>query len=217
MSYSTIIFDLDGTLLNTLQDLKNALNFAMNKMGYPERTLNEVRNFVGNGISLLVKRAVPEGTSENDFQKALDIFMGYYSEHLSDCTRPYEGVTELAEKLKIQGKKLAIISNKTDDAAQDVVNHFFGGLFQLVVGKRDDLPSKPAPDSVYYVMEKLNCEKSDCIYIGDSEVDVQTAHNADLPCIGVTWGYRDRDVFVSHNAEYIADTTDEILTIINGG
>lgn len=213
MKYSTYIFDLDGTLLDTLLDLANAVNFAMRAKGYPERTTEEVRSFIGNGIKVLIKRSVPENTSEKDYAEALEIFTKYYLEHIADNTKPYDGITEVVETLRSNGCKVAVVSNKAHVAAQAVVKDFFGDIFDVVVGKMDEFPSKPEPDSLFYAIKTLGVKPEDCVYIGDSDVDVLTAHNAGLPCIGVTWGNRDEDVLIASGAEYIARTPKEILDI----
>lgn len=214
MKYSTFIFDLDGTLLDTLLDLANAVNYAMRSMGYPERSVDEVRSFIGNGIRMLIRRAAPQKISDADYERTLAIFTEYYLEHIADFTKPYDGIIDVVNTLKSKGCKVAVVSNKADKAANKVVQDFFGDMFDIVVGKRDEFPSKPAPDSVLYVIKTLFAEKSGCIYIGDSEVDVQTAHNAGLPCIGVTWGNRDLAELEAAGAEYIAQKPKEILTVI---
>lgn len=211
MKYNTYIFDLDGTLLDTLQDLANAVNHAMREMKYPERTVDEVRRFIGNGIRMLIKRASPQGISDKDYEKTLAIFTAYYLEHIADFTKPYDGIAEVIKTLKSKGCKVAVVSNKADEAAKKVVKDYFGDIFDMVVGKMDRFPSKPEPDSVLYVIETLGADKDKCIYSGDSEVDVQTAHNAGLPCVGVTWGNRDVSELIAAGAEYIAEKPNEIL------
>lgn len=211
MKFNTYIFDLDGTLLDTLLDLANAVNYAMREMSYPERTVDEVRSFIGNGIRMLIKRSAPQDISEADYEKTLAIFTEYYLAHIADFTKPYDGIIEVVQEFKARKCKVAVVSNKADKAANKVVKDFFGDIFDIVVGKRDEFPSKPAPDSVLYVITALAAEKSKCIYIGDSEVDVQTAHNAALPCIGVTWGNRDLAELTAAGAEYIADKPIEII------
>lgn len=211
MKYNTYIFDLDGTLLDTLQDLANAVNHAMREMKYPERTVDEVRRFIGNGIRMLIKRASPQGISDKDYEKTLAIFTAYYLEHIADFTKPYDGIAEVIKTLKSKGCKVAVVSNKADEAAKKVVKDYFGDVFDMVVGKMDRFPSKPEPDSVLYVIETLGADKDKCIYSGDSEVDVQTAHNAGLPCVGVTWGNRDVSELIAAGAEYIAEKPNEIL------
>ena len=151
-----------------------------------------------------------QGTS-NDYDKTLAIFTAYYLEHIADFTKPYDGIAEVIKTLKSKGCKVAVVSNKADEAAKKVVADFFGDIFDLVVGKMDCFPSKPAPDSVLYVIETLGADKAKCVYSGDSEVDVQTAHNAGLPCVGVTWGNRDVSELIAAGAEYIAEKPHEII------
>ena len=213
MPYTTYIFDLDGTLLDTLQDLANAVNYSMRTMKYPERTLDEVRRFIGDGMKMLIRRAVPAETGEEDCEKALALFREYYNAHLCDCTTVYGGMGELISTLKADGKKLAVVSNKADDASNAVVHHFFGDSFDIVLGRREDFPPKPEPDSVLYVMKQLGSDTAECIYIGDSDTDVDTAHNAGLPCIGVTWGNRERRLLEEKGAEFIVDSPEEIPDI----
>lgn len=213
MKYKAYIFDLDGTLLDTLLDLANAVNFALRSKGYPERTVEEIRSFIGNGIKVLVRRSVPDGTGEGDYAETLETFTKYYLEHIADNTKPYDGMIDVVKTLSKRGCKVAVLSNKAHFAAQAVVKDFFGDIFDIVVGKMDEFPSKPEPDSLFYTMKTLGVTAEDCVYIGDSDVDVLTAHNAGLPCIGVTWGNRDKDVLISSGAEYIANTPSEILNI----
>ena len=213
MKYNTYIFDLDGTILDTLLDLANAVNFAMRAKGFPERTTDEVRSFIGNGIKVLIRRAVPQNTSEDDYAQALEIFTKYYLEHIADNTKPYDGMIDVINSLKEKGCKTAVVSNKAHIAAQAVVKDFFGDIFDIVVGKMDEFPSKPEPDSLLYAIRSLGADKEKCIYIGDSDVDVLTAHNAGLECIGVTWGNRDEDVLLTNGAEYIARKPEDILNI----
>jgi phosphoglycolate phosphatase len=180
---------------------------------YPERTVEEVRNFIGNGIKVLIQRAVPSGTDNENYLDTLEIFTKYYLAHIADNTRPYDGIPEMLDELKKSGCKIAVVSNKAHEAAKKVVEDFFGNRFDLIVGKLDRFPTKPDPASVFYVMKSLKSATEDCIYIGDSDVDVETAHNAGLPCIGVTWGNRDRAVLEAKAAEYIVDTPNEIIKI----
>ena len=160
---------------------------------------------------MLIKRAAPQDISSDDYDKTLAIFMAYYLEHIADYTKPYDGIIDVINTLKQKGCKVAVVSNKADEAAKKVVKDFFGDIFDLVVGKMDRFPSKPAPDSVLYVIETLGADKSKCVYSGDSEVDVQTAHNAGLPCVGVTWGNRDVSELIVAGAEYIAEKPSEII------
>ena len=213
MSYTTYIFDLDGTLLDTLQDLADAVNYAMRQMNYPERTLDEVRRFIGNGMRKLIERSAPKNTDAEKIEKALEYFKAYYSRHLADFTKPYDGIENVIDTLKLQGKKLAVVSNKADEAAKAVVKEYFGDSLGIVVGQKDGIPAKPSPESVNCVIKTLNADRSECIYIGDSDVDVLTAHNAGLECIGVTWGNRCRQELADSGAEYIVESPSDILDL----
>lgn len=180
-----ILFDLDGTLLNTLEDLADGTNYALSQFGYPQRSLGEIRRFVGNGAANLIRQAVPAG---KDWQPVLACFQDYYRAHCQVKTRPYEGIMEALEVL---GKKypLAIVSNKPDGAVKNLCGALFPGIYAR--GESDDCPRKPAPDMVYKAMEAIGADR--CIYVGDSEVDVQTARNAGVPCLSVLWGFRNRE------------------------
>lgn len=213
MSYNTYIFDLDGTLLNTLEDLKNSTNYAMEQMGYPMHTTDEVRRFVGNGIAMLIKRAIPQGTSPEDEKKALEIFKSHYIVHLNDNTAAYPGIVDMLNDLKCKGFKTGVVTNKNEDAAKELVERYFGNSFDCVVGHRDGLASKPDPAAVNIAMNELEAEKDKTIFIGDSDVDVMTAHNANLKCIGVLWGFRDEETLKSVGADYIVSSAKEILNI----
>jgi len=212
--YDTIIFDLDGTLLNTLDDLKDSLNFALAKHGYKTRTLEEVRRFVGNGVQKLVQRALPEQASEDEINKCLDTFKEHYQTNMQNKTRPYDGIKELLTELKKDKYKMAIVSNKFDAAVKDLAKDYFGGLIDVAIGESPTVKRKPAPDSVFVALKELNSDIKNAIFVGDSETDVQTAKSAGLPCVGVTWGFRTRDVLIKEGADYIIDTPNELLEII---
>ncbi|MBQ8783104.1 MAG: HAD family hydrolase [Clostridia bacterium] len=214
MKYSACVFDLDGTLLNTLEDLKNSVNYALKIKNYPQRTVEEVRSFVGNGIPMLIKRAVPQGTAESDTQETLRIFKEHYSVHLNDNTKPYDGICELLEYLKQKGIRTAVVTNKAHLAANELIKGFFGELITLTVGQKDGVPTKPDPTSLFEAVKSLGCDGKDVLYVGDSDVDVFTAHNGNLKCVGVTWGFRSRESLLSAGADFIADTPQEIIRII---
>ena len=182
-------------------------------MGYPTHSKDEVRRFVGNGIAMLIKRAVPKGTDESDESKALEIFKSHYIVHLNDNTAPYLGIIDMLKELKSKGCKTGVVTNKNEDAAKKLIERYFGTLFDCVVGHRDGLASKPDPAALGIAMRELNAEKSSTIFIGDSDVDVMTAHNADLKCIGVLWGFRDEETLKSVGAEYIVSCAKDILSI----
>lgn len=215
MKYSACVFDLDGTLLDTLEDLKNSVNYTLKLKGYPQRTAEEVRSFVGNGIPMLIKRAVPEGTAETDFEEALSVFKGHYAIHLNDNTAPYDGICEMLEYLKQNNIKTAVVTNKAHLAANDLIKHFFGDLITVTVGQKDGVPTKPDPASLNSAMSVLNITKDEALFIGDSDVDVLTAHNGGLKCIGVTWGFRSKESLLSAGADFIADTPKEIIRILD--
>lgn len=214
MKYKAVIFDMDGTILNTLEDLKNATNYSLRQFGMPERSLEEVRMFVGNGIRKLVERAVPAGTSEEKIDQILDVFLEYYEIHSADNTSPYPGILELVEKLKKSGIKTAVSTNKADVPAQELGREYFNGIFDLIVGQQDGLKVKPAPDSVNKILSILDIQKKDAIYIGDSDVDVQTAKNSGLDFIGVSWGFRGREFLEKNGAKNIVDNANEILDLV---
>lgn len=214
MKYKAVIFDMDGTILNTLEDLKNATNYSLRQFEMPERSLEEVRMFVGNGIRKLVERAVPSGTSEEKIAQVLDVFLEYYEIHSADNTSPYPGILELVEKLKKSGIKTAVSTNKADVPAQELGREYFNGIFDLIVGQQDGLKVKPAPDSVNKILSILDIQKKDAIYIGDSDVDVQTAKNSGLDFIGVSWGFRGREFLEKNGAKNIVDNANEILDLV---
>lgn len=215
--YKMLIFDMDGTILYTLEDLKNATNYALLKHGLPERTLEEVRRFVGNGIHNLIERAVPVGTSEEQIEAVFQTFGIYYKQHCMDTTRPYEGIVELLQAVRARGYLTSVVSNKVDSAVQDLVQDFFSGLFDYALGEQAGRKKKPAPDSVYDVMRKYELEKDEVVYIGDSDVDFATAKNAEVDCILVEWGFRDRKYLETLGASTFAEKPEDILTILENG
>lgn len=214
MRYKLVIFDMDGTILNTLEDLKNCLNHALAENNYPGRSLDEVRRFLGNGIHKLIERGVPENTTSERIEKVFSDFNIYYKDHCMDLTKPYDGIIELIGELRSRGYLTAVVSNKLDFAVQELVEKFFNGLFDVSVGERQGIAKKPAPDSVYSVLEELHIDKKDSVYVGDSEVDVATAMNAGIDSIIVEWGFRDRDFLGSEGARVFAKKPADILDIL---
>lgn len=186
----TIIFDLDGTLLNTLEDLTDSVNYAMEKFGFPVHTIEEIRSFVGNGAPKLIERSIPQGTENPSYEAVLAAFKEHYAAHCEDKTKPYEGVMELLAQLKEKGCRMAVVSNKFDGAVKRLCKKYFGSYLETAIGESADVKRKPAPDTVYRALHELSCDGSRAVYVGDSEVDIQTARNASLPCISVTWGFR---------------------------
>ncbi len=215
MKYKAVVFDLDGTILDTLGDLRDSVNFALKENNLPARTTQEVRAFVGNGIRLLIERAVPENTPTETVDKCFNDFKAYYKDNSAILTKPYNGIYELLTRLKNAGVKLAVVSNKADFAVQALVEKYFSGFFDFSVGEKENVKRKPAPDSVLCALDYLNVSKSEAIYIGDSEVDIETAENADIPCIAVLWGFRDKNLLQSLSPDYIVSEPSEIDGIIN--
>jgi phosphoglycolate phosphatase len=190
MRYKLALFDLDGTVLDTLEDLTDATNAAMAMHGYPTHSIDAVRSFVGNGIGNLIRSALPEGTNEAEFHTVLGDFKKYYGEHCADKTKPYDGVLEMLRTLRAAGVQTAVVSNKADFAVKALAERYFKGLFDIAIGEREGVARKPAPDSVLEVMRELGADAAECVYIGDSDVDVLTAKNAGVDGIFVTWGFR---------------------------
>lgn len=210
--FKTYIFDLDGTLLSTLNDLASSTNYALRWAGMPERTIEEVRMFVGNGVKLLMERAIPEGVNNPKFEETYAKFREHYMEHNLDTTRPYDDVPELLHELKRRGKHLAIVSNKFYAATQDLAKHFFPDTIEVAIGERENIRKKPAPDTVLEALRQLNVSKEDAVYIGDSDVDIMTAKNCGLPCISVLWGFRDKDFLIEHGGSLFVEKPIEILS-----
>lgn len=205
----SVIFDLDGTLLYTLENLHESTNFALKHFGYAERSLTEIRSFVGNGVQKLIERAIPDGLENPNFKSCFNLFKEHYSKTMYEKTRPYEGVIELLNELNECGIKCAVVSNKYDAAVKELCVKYFGDKIAIAVGENAQVRKKPAPDSVFAVINQLGCE-GNCVYVGDSEVDLKTAQNANITCISVSWGYKDREFLVSRGAEKIADSVQEL-------
>jgi len=211
--YKAYIFDMDGTILNTIDDLTDSTNYAMEKMGYQTYTVEDVKGFVGNGIMRLILNAVPEGISEEDVKKTHSYFMEHYLVHCKDKTGPYDGIKDLLKFLKEKGKKLAVVSNKADAAVKILADEEFPGLFDIAIGEKEGINKKPARDMVDIALKELGCDRSEAVYIGDSEVDFKTSVNSELDCILVSWGFRDRKVLETFGAKYLVDSPTEIMDI----
>ncbi len=214
--YTAVIFDLDGTLLDTLDDLADAVNHALTAFGLPCRTRDEVRRFVGNGVAKLIERAVPDGYPAEKTQAALSAFKTHYAAHCRDKTAPYEGIISLLTELRAQGVRTAIVSNKFDDAAKALSAHYFGDLMEVAIGEREaeGIRKKPAPDTLLMAMKALGVLPEETVYVGDSDTDILTARAAGVSCVSVTWGFRDREFLLSHGATQLIDTPDELTTMI---
>ena len=214
MKYDIVMFDLDGTILDTLEDLTDSLNAVFKTKGYKERTIEEVRSFVGNGVFKLIERAVPVGTSHDDIYKTFMTFSEYYQKHCSIKTKPYEGIKEVIETLKNSGCMVVVISNKIDEAVVSLCKQHFGSLIDIAVGDKIGIPRKPNPAMVEYILERTGISNKKAIYIGDSEVDIETAKNAHMDGISVTWGFKDYAFLVASGAKTIVSKPSELLDII---
>ena len=231
--FSTYIFDLDGTLLDTLSDLAAAVNYALRSHEMPEHSLDDVRRFVGNGVRKLMERAVPDGAENPDFDASFATFRQYYMAHSLDTTRPYEGIPETLAALKARGCHLAVVSNKMMAATQELCQHFFPDTIEVAIGENEaaGIRKKPAPDTVFAALNALNAlssprstlgyprsnlghpRQSSAVYVGDSDVDIETARHAGIPCISVLWGFRDRDFLIKHGAKTFISAPSELLSL----
>lgn len=215
MNYDTYIFDLDGTLLDTLGDLASSVNYALRMHDMPERTVEEVRCFVGNGVRLLMERAIPDGAENPSFETTFATFRQHYMAHSLDTTKPYEGIPETLAALKARGCRLAVVSNKFMSATQELIRHFFPDTIEVAIGEHEaeGIRKKPAPDTVVEALRQLGVGKEGAVYVGDSDVDIMTARNAGLPCISVLWGFRDRDFLIKHGAKTFISAPSELLSL----
>ncbi len=207
-----VIFDLDGTLLNTLDDLADSTNYALSKFGYPTRTIEEVRQFVGNGVAKLIERAIPEGKNNPNFEKCLAIFKENYAQNMYNKTAPYNGIIEMLSYLKSKGIKIAVVSNKFDLAVKELCKKYFEGFIDFAAGENEaqGIKKKPAPDTVISVLKEFNFASEDAVYVGDSDVDIMTAKNSKMPCISVTWGFRDEKFLLENGATILINAPSEI-------
>ncbi len=214
MEKNTIIFDLDGTLLNTLGDLHACFNYVIKKYGYKERTLEEIRTFVGNGIVKAIERALPKGVDKSELTQIINLFKEYYQSHMYELTKPYDGIIQLLQELKRKGLKIAVVSNKFDDAVKGLCNYYFKKLIDTAVGESYDVRKKPETDGVFKAVKELHSSIEKSIYIGDSDVDILTAKNAKIPCISVLWGFRDKEFLIKNGGKIFAEKPDDIIKII---
>lgn len=214
--YELVIFDMDGTILYTLDDICDGVNASLSKHGLPVRTKDEIRRHIGNGIRHEIESSVPEGTKESMIDAVFHDFHAWYEIHCNDRTRPYDGIVELLEDLKQAGIHCAVVSNKADYAVKALNEIYFKGLLEAGVGEKDGIARKPAPDEVDEVLRLLNMERNRAVYIGDSEIDIETAANAGMDCIGVSWGYRDRKWLQECGAEVIVDDVSQLRQLLLG-
>ena len=217
MQKKVIIFDLDGTLLNTLEDLTNSTNYVLKKYDYPEKTVEEVRNFVGNGVQKLIERAIPNGIENPYFAACLKDFKDYYSKNMYDNTCPYDGIISALQKLRQKGLKIAVASNKFDMAVKELCRKYFTNLIDFSIGEdeKNGIYKKPDPAMVSSIIKKYSVCKEEVLYVGDSEVDIQTAQNSGVDCLSVSWGFKSREFLEKNGAKNIIDSASEILKYIN--
>ncbi len=209
-----VIFDLDGTLLDTLEDLYIAVNHALREYSFPERSIDEIRRFIGNGVKKLMERSVPSGTDKKTEEKCLECFRKYYLSHMADHTKAYDGTIELLEKLREKGISTSVVSNKLHTAVEELCKDYFAGLIDHAIGVSVETERKPSPVNVFKSMELSSSKAEETVFVGDSEVDVQTAHNAQIRCIGITWGFRSRQELIENGADFIAESAQEVYGII---
>lgn len=214
MSYDAAIFDLDGTLLNTLEDLADSVNHALTACGYPVRSLDEVRRFVGNGVALLVHRAVPADTPPEEEARCLDCFRAHYLTNMRHKTAPYPGITALLAQLEQASIGIAVVSNKFDTAVKELCRDYFGPVVPVAIGESASVRRKPAPDTVFAALDELGVPAARAVYVGDSEVDIETARNAGMDCISVTWGFRDAAFLTAHGAGCLVETPEELSDLL---
>ena len=205
---------MDGTVLNTLDDLTDAVNYVFSKFDLPPRSQEEYRKFFGNGIGYAMKCAAPEGTPDSLFDKMIPVFREYYDKHCLDKTRPYEGILELMKALKDKGYKMAIVSNKIDSAVKELNERFFSEYVTVSIGEKAGIKRKPAADTVLAALDELGSSRDEAIYVGDSEVDLQTARNSGLSCIAVLWGFRDKDLLIENGAITFAEKPMDVARIL---
>lgn len=210
-----VIFDMDGTILNTLDDLCDSVNFMLSECGYDSVTLDEVRGFVGNGVKLLVKRALKKDVCDDEFDRCMSVFSAHYDKNKENKTAPYDGILDLMRELKGMGIGMAVVSNKYDAAVKELTNRLFGEYIEVAIGESESVRPKPLPDGVKLAMDMLGAKNYDTVYIGDSDVDYMTAFNSDLPFIGVTWGFREESLLCSLGARYIARVPHDIIDILS--
>ena len=211
--YNTYIFDLDGTLLDTLTDLAASCNYALRTHGMPEHSIDDVRRFVGNGVRKLMERAVPDGEVNPDFEATFATFREYYMQHSLDTTKPYPGIEDALTELKACGGRLAVVSNKMMAATVELCRHFFPDTIEVAIGENEaeGIRKKPAPDTVFAALKRLGVSGDNAVYVGDSDVDLATSRNSNLTCISVLWGFRDRDFLLDHGATTLITSPKELL------
>ena len=212
--YKIVLFDMDGTILDTLKDLADSVNWSLRTCGLPERSTKEIRSFLGNGMVRLIKESVPAGTDEATETKVRDIYKAYYGEHSSDTTKAFDGICDVMRELKARGYRLACVSNKPDDDVARLVARHFDGLLDYWSGAVDGMALKPAPDLNDLILSRAGLTRADAVYVGDTEVDMMTAKNSGMDCIVCGWGFRDRDFLTERGAKRILDEPAQILELL---
>lgn len=210
-----VIFDLDGTLLNTIDDLTDSTNFALSNFNYPRKSIMEIKNFVGNGVEKLIERAIPMGKENKNFNACLKLFTIHYSQNNCNKTCPYNGILDLLTQLNQNNIKIGILSNKYDNAVKNLCKKYFSKTFDIAQGETDKIKRKPCADGVLNIISEFNLKKNEVIFVGDSEVDIQTAKNAGIDCLSVLWGFKDKDFLIKNNAIHLISKPSEILDYIN--
>lgn len=213
-TFDTVIFDLDGTLLNTLEDIADSANYSLTQSGYPGRTLEEIRSFVGNGLGHLMELCLPDGKDNPHYEKCIADFRRHYYGNMQNKTKPYDGILELLKQLSEDNFKMAVVSNKFDQAAKKLTQDYFGNYINVSIGDSENVARKPAPDPVYKALEELGSKAEKAIYLGDSEVDIETAKNSGLISVGAAWGFKGREFLKANGAEYVIDQPRELLNLI---
>ena len=211
MDNKAVIFDLDGTLLDTLADLTDAVNYILVQYGYAEKSMQEIRSYLGDGAAYLIRRALPQSVTEDLFRTILEEYKKYYQAHSKIKTKPYEGIIQSLEALGERGWHIGVVSNKPDAAVRELCRDYFGSLVGFALGDKADINRKPAADPVLYAMKQMQCDRA--VFVGDSEVDVLTARNAGMPCISVTWGFRDKDFLAERGATCFADSAEQLVPL----
>ena len=212
---NTIIFDMDGTLLNTLDDIADSLNYSLEQCGYPTHSVNDIRKMIGGGASILLQRGAPKDISEEEMEELKNVFLGHYFKNSNNKTDLYDGIRPLVSRLKEEGFQMGIVSNKGDKAVKELNQFYFQDQMTMALGERPDIKRKPAPDALLLAMDMLGVTKEECIYVGDSEVDAQFSINAGVPFIIVTWGFRDREELLGVCPDAIVDSVDELYEQIH--
>jgi len=214
MNYDTILFDLDGTLLNTLDDLTDSVNAVMDKEGYQQKTKEEIRDFIGDGLKTLMERSLPPGTPEKEILRCLAIFREIYLREMQNQTKPYDEIPAVLKRLKEMGMKVGVVSNKADEATKEMCTYYFQGNVDFAIGDNPERKKKPDPDNVYAALQQLGSDKDKTLYVGDSNIDVITAKNAGLNCVGVTWGYRSLETLLEAGADHIIEKPNQLVTLV---